>query len=188
MSTETLPSANKIFEALRNSLFADRDLNTFAVLDGASIPDLLERLEQESLNQFCLYRGELDQELAAAAPYLIQLEEFSPFTDWVLQQGWGNHWGIFATSPSGIISMRHHFRKLLMVKDTEGKAMYFRYYDPRVLNIFLPTTTVEQREEFFGEIITYLAEGKERDCFFYKRKDQELIRKGLSPALLECLA
>jgi len=179
--------SDKISEAMRNTLFAERELNVFAVLDGASIPDLLEKLDAHLPEHVCLYRGELDEELAAAAPYLVKLDEFSPFTDWVLQEGWGNHWGIFASSTWELIQARQHFRKFLMVKDPEGKTLYFRYYDPRVLNIYLPTTNAGEREQIFGEIDTFFVEGQEKECSLYKRVGDELKCKTLPVILLESL-
>ena len=44
----------------------------------------------------CLYRGELQPDMAEVAPYLVKLDRDAPFTDWVLDRGWGNHWGVFA--------------------------------------------------------------------------------------------
>src|SRR5207237_435347 len=129
--------------ALIPHLFPDQDersVNTFAVLDGASIPDLLDQLYTKPRPEFvCLYRGELEPDIAEVAPYLVNLEPRTLFTDWLLTEGWGKHWGIFVHTTDGLKAIRTHLRKFLMVNDPEGKQTYFRYYDPRVLRVFLPT-------------------------------------------------
>jgi hypothetical protein len=137
----------------------DSELNTFAVLDGASIPDLLDHLYGDPRPEFvCLYRGELEPDMAEVAPYLVRLEPRHPFTEWLLAEGWGQHWGVFALSQEGLKAVRTHFRKFLMVKDAEGSQLYFRFYDPRVLRIFLPTCTAEELATLFGPVAGLLCE------------------------------
>ncbi len=68
------------------------------MLDGASIKNLLLHLDEHEPDYFCLYQGDLPHDVEEAAPYLVHLEKESPFTQWVIEKGWGNHWGIFAVS------------------------------------------------------------------------------------------
>jgi hypothetical protein len=39
-----------------------------------------------------------------------------------------------------------------MVDIEGGKRVLFRFYDPRVMRVFIPTCDAEQRKEFFGKI------------------------------------
>jgi hypothetical protein len=48
-----------------------------------------------------------------------------------------------------------------MVKTEEGEELYFRFYDPRVLRIFLPTCDREQLKDFFGPVDYYLCEDED---------------------------
>lgn len=82
-------------KALEQQLFSQTKANVFAVLDGASIQGLLEKLEQYQPEHCCLYRGELEPDLAEAAPYLVRLERGTDLVKWLLT-GYGQHWGIFA--------------------------------------------------------------------------------------------
>jgi len=43
----------------------------------------------------------------------------------------------------------------------ENKKVLFRFYDPRVLRVFLPTCTSKEVLEFFGPITRYVLEGEE---------------------------
>jgi len=140
-------------------LFDDPDSQVYAVLDGASIPQLLPTLRAQAPVHICLYRGELDPELAATAPYLVQLEAETEFTEWLIR-GWGQHWGIFALAQADMRTLRSHFRQFLMVYGPAGQPLYFRYYDPRVLRVYLPTCNPEETQLLFGPVKRYLAEGE----------------------------
>jgi hypothetical protein len=76
----------------------------------------------------------------------------------------GEHWGILVSAPSHVTTrqLRLHFKKLLWVHDEQGRKLNFRFYDPRVLSIFLPTCTQEERNIFFGPAEElYCLEGEE---------------------------
>ncbi len=132
--------------------------HTYAVLDGASVPDLPLKLYEMKPPNICLYRGELPPDVLYAAPYLVQLLPEAEFTNWLLTECWGRHWGIFAQSSITMLGMRKHFRSLLTVYDETGKPLLFRYYDPRVFLTFLPTCNAEELETFFGKVNYYFAE------------------------------
>jgi hypothetical protein len=143
---------------LSRYLFVGRELNVFAVLDGASIKNLRASLHILQPEHACLYRGDLEPDLAEVAPYLVQLQPESQFTEWVAVDGWGKHWGIFVRSTQDLAAMRRHLRTLLTVHDPDGRPLLFRFYDPRVLAVFLPTCTAEQLATFFGPIDSILLE------------------------------
>lgn len=134
----------------------------YAVLDGASIPDLTEKLSELRPEHVCLYRGELKTDIAEVAPYLVRMVQGTEFADWVLNEGWGNHWGIFAQSRYSLAEVRKHLRSFLTVYTEEGKPMLFRFYDPRVLCDFLPTCTDEELKIFFGMILNFAIEGENK--------------------------
>ncbi|HKS41117.1 MAG TPA: DUF4123 domain-containing protein [Blastocatellia bacterium] len=157
----------EIIESVGQCLFAEQDTNVFAVLDGASVPGLLDKLYTLSPNFCCLFRGELQPDMAEVAPYLVQLESGSEFTNWIIRQGWGNHWGIFASSEADFRQMRTHFRTFLIVYDETGRPLRFRYYDPRVLRTFLPTCTTEELTTLFGPITSYIAEDANPDALLW---------------------
>jgi hypothetical protein len=144
-------------QQLEKYLFRD-GVHTYAVLDGASIPDLPVQLYEMRPPSVCLYRGELAPDIAYTAPYLVQLLSGSEFTNWLLSGCWGKHWGIFAQSPSSLVGMRKHFRSLLIVNDAYGNPLLFRYYDPRAFLTFVPTCNVAELQNFFGKVNNYFVE------------------------------
>ncbi len=145
-------------QKLSQVLFEHKDTHVYAVLDGASIPGLPKRLAKDKPDHVCLYRGDLAPDLVATAPYLVQLTRHSPFLEWILSEGWGQHWGIFAVTSANLLKMRKHFRTFLKVFSPEGKPLYFRYYDPRVLRVYLPTCNAQEMKTVFGPIAFYMAE------------------------------
>ncbi len=154
---ESLESAESMKEQLEKYIFRD-DAYTYAVLDGASVPDLPQRLFEMDPPNLCLYRGELSDELIHVAPYVVLLEPGSDFTNWLLGECWGKHWGIFAQSPVSPVGMRKHLRGLLTVNDEDGNPLLFRYYDPRVLLPFLMTCDIDELKTIFGPVKYYFSE------------------------------
>ena len=147
-----------IEQKLGQFLFSENAF-VYAILDGASVPDLPMRLFEMCPPNVCLYRGDLDADLAEVAPYLVHLVPGTRFTNWLLSESWGKHWGIFVQSVYPLVEVRKHFRKFLTVHDQEGNPMLFRYYDPRVLPKFLPTCQLEELDVIFGDKVrAYFAE------------------------------
>jgi hypothetical protein len=170
------PVSEVVVRGVMERLFADPALSTYVILDGASVPDLLGKLEEHAPEHVCLYRGELAPDLAECAPYLVRLTSESPFTHWVVEEGWGKHWGIFALAASDLERMRRHFRTFLMVQSPEGKRLYFRYYDPRVLREYLPTCNEEETRAVFGPVGCYLCEGGSTSGLHSFRQEQGSLR------------
>jgi hypothetical protein len=172
---------------LKQLLFASECESVYAVLDGASVPGLLKRLAAAREESACLYRGELEPDLAEVAPYLVKLREKSEFTEWLLEEGWGRHWGIFAITPVGLEALRRHFRQFLRVKDHTGKILYFRYYDPRVLQVYLPTCRRDEIKIIYGPVLRFIAEDRKAGTAYVFPHDPVKI-KTKSVNLLELAA
>ncbi|OQY28740.1 MAG: hypothetical protein B6244_06155 [Candidatus Cloacimonetes bacterium 4572_55] len=133
----------------------------YVILDAARDEKVLQTLYNCEDQFQSLYEGEKGLELAEVAPYLVSLPKGSKYLDPLIELGWGNSWGIFFTCKESFKDARRHLRRFLMVKNEEGKRLYFRYYDPRVLRVFLPTCTPQEITDFFGPISTYIMEAKQ---------------------------
>ena len=156
-------SQAEIIQSLQNQLFFTTAANVFVILDGASVPLLLEQLERYQPEYDCLYRGQLTRDLAEVVPYLVRLEKDSELLKWILEQGYGQHWGIFAVAPVNLRILRQHFRHLLTIQDPDGNSFYFRFYDPRVFRVYLPTCHTREKQQLFGPVIRYLVEDEDQD-------------------------
>lgn len=162
-NTDRRLTPDTLRKALYPQLFAaDGGFRTFALIDGASVKELLDHLYGDPRPDFvCLYRGELKPDMAEVAPYLVELIPETPFADWLLGEGWGKHWGVFVTAQSDLAALRKHFRTFTIVKDPDGKLLYFRFYDPRVLRVYLPTCNAQELATVFGPVQAYLLEDKD---------------------------
>ena len=167
-----------ITESIFRHLFPEDEGNLFAILDGASIDDLLDNLYSLQPEFECLYRGDLEPDMAKVAPYLVKLDAESEFTDWLVRQGWGCHFGIFAVSASDMRAIRGHLRSILTVYDVAGTPLLFRYYDPRVLRLYLPTCNEEELATVFGPVDSYLMEGKTADTMLSFRLKGGVLDQG----------
>ena len=142
--------------------FARQKLPLFAVLDAARAPEVLGALRTHTELHYSLYDGPEGERLDDVAPYLVQLQARSPLTELLIREHWGQDWGVFLWALTDFKALRRHLRRFLIVQDAKGKDMYFRFYDPRVLRVFLPTCTPEELSDFFGPIAGFLIESAER--------------------------
>jgi len=163
-------------QKLFDSLAAEEGESLCAVLDGASVAGLLDRRDAEpALESACLFRGKLEPDMAEVAPYLVKLEPESEFAQWVVGTGWGRHWGTFVTTRRSFYSLRDHLRALTLVYRRDGTPLYFRYYDPRVLNVFLPSCTPAQLKDMFGPVDAFVAENETGDAMTIYRLNGEQL-------------
>jgi hypothetical protein len=133
----------------------------FILLDAARIGAEIEKAKDLNTVFDSLYRGESEVKLSSVAPYLFTLNREREFVNWYFEKGWGDSWGVLAYSLEDTKRLIRHFRTLLMVKTESGVDLYFRFYDPRVLRIFLPTCDAKQLEEFFGPVDYYICEDED---------------------------
>jgi hypothetical protein len=65
-------------------------------------------------------------------------------------------------SQANLKVLRQHFRKFIMVY-SDGQPLYFRYYAPRIMRMYLPTCNADELEIIFGPVEYYLVESEEPD-------------------------
>ena len=156
--------AHRFLTQIQNALWPRSQpgyYKVWTVLDGARDQRIYSAVVGCYLNNCCLYTGDLPSGTKLTAPYLIELDRDDPFTRYIINKGWGNSWGIFFRSHSGMERLRRHLRGLLVVKDEQGKRLIFRYYDPRVLRVYLPTCLTRELQTVFGPIDRFLVEGED---------------------------
>ncbi len=155
----------------------------WAIIDTARDPKAYWTLANSHLNYSCLFAGELPDALEQAAPYLVQLSSEDAYTDY-LAANLGNSLGVFLQCDAAIKTVRHHLRKLLTVRDPRGTKMLFRFYDPRILRVFLPTCDSNELDQMYGPIKAYWAEGTTPNKLMEFRN----TKKGLEVANLSLIA
>lgn len=163
----------RLREELWPSSAGSSPFHVYAVLDGARDPRIHAAVAGSGLPMCCLYAGALPAELVEVAPWLVRLAADAPFTTELLQRGWGKSWGVFAIAAAPLEDVRRHLRRFLRVSDEQGKTLVFRYYDPRVMRVYLPTCNDAELRQLFGPIGLYLAEDADGDVLIRYHRTQE---------------
>ncbi|WP_437318566.1 DUF4123 domain-containing protein [Sorangium sp. So ce385] len=132
----------------------------YAMLDAARDPAVLKLVNDSKERSRSLYDGRRGEQLAEVAPYLVRLSAGSTLFERLVWKGWGQSWGVFIACAAPFDDLRRHLRRFLVVQTEDRQALYFRFYDPRVLAPFLDTATNEERSALFGPVSAFLMEGR----------------------------
>jgi len=150
-------------------------LCSYAIVDGARAGKEIELLKDSAIEWQSLFRDPADRDLEAVAPHLMRCSGADRFFAAYSDRGWGKSWGIFLASQASNDQISRHLRKFLRVKDEEGRQLYFRFYDPRVLRIFLPTCSIAQLNELFGPVDHFVVEHEDpRNAIIFSIEKQAL--------------
>jgi hypothetical protein len=145
---------------LRTRLYRGRAHGLYAVVDGARSPRIHPLVSDSGVPCASLYEGPLEPPLAGAAPYLLRLTGDAPLAHDLIAHGWGQAWGVYLDSAASFERVREHLRTLLRVRDPDGRVLLFRFYDPRVLRVYLPSCTPEEARAVFGPIARFIVESE----------------------------
>jgi hypothetical protein len=140
----------------------------YAVLDGARDPRVRGWVKDTRAPAWCLFRKP-PPPLEDVAPWLLRLVPGERYTAEFFTRAWGRSWGILLSSSAHSKDLRRHLRKFLVVRSEEGPRLVFRYYDPRVLRVYLPTCTPAELKTFFGPVSAMAAEAEEPGFFHLLR-------------------
>lgn len=154
----SVPRVDGIINQLWQPLEGRTPHYIYALVDAARNESIYPQIIGSGVKGVCLHRGKMARELAWVAPYLVQLQRDDPFTHWLLDNGWGNSQYIFVRSSARFDELKRHFRTFLTVYDEEGRSYFFRFYDPRVLRVYLPTCNHEELHAIFGSVESFVVE------------------------------
>jgi hypothetical protein len=146
----------------------------YAVLDsGHEHRYITSFLENSGCEYCCLYGKRLSELTDGRGPYLVALSPQSEFLDLLINSTWGKSWGIYLTAAVAFRQLQRHLTRVVSVATDRGRIGLFRFYDPRVLNDYLPGCSGGQLEDFFGPISSFYLESYDA---------HELIRFSRVPA------
>jgi hypothetical protein len=149
-----------------------REERLYAVLDVARNERILELLATSADTSRSLYEGAQGDGMAEMAPHLVRFDPGSRLLRRLVLSGWGARWGIFLTSAQPFKDVRRHLRRFLMVEDDRtGEELYFRFYDPDVLRVFLPTCLPGQARELWSDVTAFLFEDEHGELVRRDRAD-----------------
>ncbi len=152
-----------------------------ALIDASRDKEIWPLLSHSEAHYSCLLAGTRAQSLAAWAPYLVLLPKSSVLLEVLVREGWGKHWGVYLTSLTSFETVLAHLQQWLWVQTEAGKPLYFRFYDPKTLRVWLPTLTVVEQQRFFGPVKRWLVEdGHEGEVLEYVPESGAALRKSLA--------
>jgi hypothetical protein len=151
-----------------------------AMVDSARDERIFGAVDFTKQQKDCLYAGDLPWQLQMTAPYLVELSREERFTRFLLENGWGDGWASFIRTETGFKQLRKHLRQFLRVRTEDNKRLIFRYYDPRILRVYLPTCRPGELETFFGPVNNYLTEGEDGDEMLEFHRTGEVMHIAVS--------
>jgi len=143
---------------LSSVLFAEHT-SLYAIIDAAKIEELTTNLLIYEPNYRILFEGQDAIELEEVAPYMVELHENDPFSQWVMEEVYGNDGAIFLQSRYDIDMLATHFKSFLHVSreiahPETGKPVIqegiLAYYDPRMLPEWLESVDAEKKRSFLS--------------------------------------
>lgn len=142
-------------------LLLREEVPIYAIADGARDRAIPRMLRESGFQYRSLYDGKSAEELGSFGPFLVKLpEDSATIAQWV-GAGWGRSFGVHLASEQPFDEVRRHFRRFTLVEIEGGRQVYFRFYDPRVMRVFLPNCTYEEWGAFFGQIQAYFVESED---------------------------
>ncbi|MEL6678175.1 MAG: DUF4123 domain-containing protein [Pseudomonadota bacterium] len=115
-----------------------RTHGTYAILDAARIPNLIELLDLSGLEHRCLFAPDKVEELGAVAPWLVALTSDTELTRALLTEGdpartfWQSDGALFLRHAGSFDALWRHLGGMTRLQDEAGAWHYLRYWDPRV--------------------------------------------------------
>ena len=135
----------------------------YAIVDPASEPALYEHAARlEPASAACLFEGRIAPQLKQVSPHLVELAPGDPLSALWQREGWGKAWGIFLTSSLGLMQVRRRLRHFTQARLPSGEGpVLFRFWDPRVLRVYMPLVEPDQAAEWFKGIESFTAESED---------------------------
>lgn len=150
----------------------------YALLDRVRIDGQLTHIQTIAPLLLPMYRAPEDAQQEESAPVLIGYESGDAFGQWFGQSS-GDAVGISIESEAGPEAVQKHLRRFLMVQfEGDNRPVYFRYYDPAILRVFLPTCTETELQTLFGPIQAFWTEGEEPGRWLrFTHQNGQLVRQ-----------
>jgi hypothetical protein len=149
----------------------------YAVVDTARDKRIYE-LVHHALFPMCLFRTDVVSPMGRNAPYLVPVEHADRLIESWRKVGRGESWGIFLRSSQEQARVRQRLRTFNQAKLPDGQVVLFRWWDPRVFRVYLPTCDADDLKQWFASVEEYICETEDGAGFtIYRNGDEGLTRK-----------
>jgi hypothetical protein len=135
-------------------------------------------LVHDALFPMCLFRTDVVSPLGRAAPYLVPVAHAERLIEAWRTHGLGQSWGLFLSSSEEQARIRHRLRTFNQAKLPDGRVALFRWWDPRVFRVYLPTCNADDLATLFAGIDRYVCENEDGAGFtLYRNREGTLVRE-----------
>lgn len=144
-------------------------VHRYAIVDAAAEPEFLSTQWEDPPEMLCLFPEPIDDDFAAAAPYVVARTQ--ELDTWLGMRK--TPWGFYCMSSYPIAEIRNHLRESLQAITPDSAApVLFRYYDPRLIWAYLNELNGRECYDFLGPVLSVAT--RVGDLFI--EKDFEEIR------------
>jgi hypothetical protein len=173
------PPEGTLLAKLQESVQRTPAAKLYALVDGAQAFELAFAGRLMGHDIYSLFSGSLARVTAPVGPILVALGDPSAYLQkWI--EAIGRNAGVLFESAADLDTLYAHLRDIFVVTDEEQNEYFFRFYDPRVLRVFLPTCREDELSEFFGPVACWIVEGDgEPKYSVYSVEGQALARREL---------
>lgn len=145
----------------------------FGIVDSARNEEVFRYLVTGDVQYKSLFEGTMDVQSYGVSGFLVECKKESALYQWMVGEAWGDSCSIFFTSKASFDELFKHFQQFNRVYLEDDEVVLFRYYDPRVLRVYLPTCNPDEVEVFFGEVESFFTEGEEASEIWEFRKAEQ---------------
>jgi hypothetical protein len=131
----------------------------YYIIDAASDFIEIDDLIKTYGPSVCVLKSNYDGQFIDVGPHLfdssVKLDEL------LMNTQWGKGSFISLSFSRERMNLIHLLRNNSEIVTEQDEVMFFRYYDPRILRIFLPVFDTQQIKEFFGSVDEFMCEDED---------------------------
>ena len=153
-------------------------MSTLYIVVDAARDKRIYDLVHDALFPMCLFRTEVVSPVGRAAPYLVPVEHAERLVEAWRKVGRGESWGLFLRSSEQQARLRQRLRTFNQAKLPDGRVVLFRWWDPRVFRVYLPTCDAADLNQWFASVEEYVCETEDGAGFMlYRHRDGALAQE-----------
>jgi len=134
--------------------------NLYAIVDSARNDEIFKYFLTDTISYRSLFQGKMDVKFFGVSGFLVECRKDSIIFNWLTTKAWGDSCSVFFISKSHFEEVFRHLQKFNRVYLEDDDVVYFRFYDPRVLRLYLPSCNNKEIRTFFGEIESFFMESE----------------------------
>ena len=135
------------------SLTGKNGARLYAVVDAAAHEALFQFLAGGNPAWYSLFQGTPNAHLLAVGPVLICCSEDLAALQWLTSDERRGKGLVFIVSEAPVDQLVGHMQSLLRAVTGDDRELFFRWYDPQVLPVYLSSCDQEALWRFFGPAV-----------------------------------